>query len=202
MRKSFSFFFFFYNSSGGPHPSMAGLIENEFVPIYTCMRLCFWQRDNLIIRSRDFDVMFQFGLQPRSVIVLRVCFENPLSNLSLLFIFRATFFPAAAGQLIELRRNPQGAIEKRGARTTVKPTLATNYKTASQNENSVYHVTKVRNSKLRKELRSLDDQIQVKTHRPARSLVPPLNFGRTAFWHHVGNVEALLGGTWKTKQLE
>jgi hypothetical protein len=63
-----------------------------------------------------------------------------------------------------LRRNPQGTIEKRGARATVKPTLTTSYKTASQNENSVYHKTKVRNAKLRKELRGLDDQIQVRRH--------------------------------------
>jgi hypothetical protein len=84
-------------------------------------------------------------------------------------------------QLIELRRNPQGTIEKRGVRSTVKPQLPggkyggggggggggsgagrQNKSGANQNrETSLHYKSKTRNAKLRKELRNLDDQIQV-----------------------------------------
>lgn len=79
-------------------------------------------------------------------------------------------------KLIELRRNPQGAIEKRGVRSTVKPQLPggkygaggggsgvgrQNKSGANQNrETSLQYKSKTRNAKLRKELRNLDDQIQ------------------------------------------
>ena len=88
--------------------------------------------------------------------------------------FSFFFFLNRPKQLIELRRNPQGTIEKRGVRSTVKPQLPGKYgggggsggkqnKGASQNrESSLHHKSKTRNAKLRKELRNLDDQIQVK----------------------------------------
>ncbi|KAI9555104.1 gamma-aminobutyric acid B receptor [Daphnia sinensis] len=79
-------------------------------------------------------------------------------------------------KLIELRRNPQGTIEKRGVRSTVKPQLPggkygaggggsgvgrQNKSGANQNrETSLQYKSKTRNAKLRKELRNLDDQIQ------------------------------------------
>ena len=63
-------------------------------------------------------------------------------------------------QLIELKRNPEGNIEKRG-RPTIKPTLA-KYKAGSHSDNDLLHKTKVRNAKLRKELRNIDEQIQVR----------------------------------------
>ncbi|XP_057377524.1 uncharacterized protein LOC130699234 [Daphnia carinata] len=79
-------------------------------------------------------------------------------------------------KLIELRRNPQGTIEKRGVRSTVKPQLPggkygaggggsgvarQNKSAANQNrETSLQYKSKTRNAKLRKELRNLDDQIQ------------------------------------------
>lgn len=68
--------------------------------------------------------------------------------------------------MIELKRNPEGTIEKR-SRPTVKPQLpkygGSGGKSSQQNrENSLHHKSKTRNMKLRKELRHLDDQIQVK----------------------------------------
>jgi len=73
--------------------------------------------------------------------------------------------------MIELKRNPEGTIEKRG-RPTVKPQLPKyggsggGKKSAGSQQNretnSLHHKSKQRNTKLRKELRNLDDQIQVR----------------------------------------
>ena len=75
-------------------------------------------------------------------------------------------------QLIELKRNPEGTIEKR-SRPTVKPQLTKSGGSGSgatsghrsaghhRRENSLHHKNKARNAKLRKELRNLDDEIQV-----------------------------------------
>lgn len=75
-------------------------------------------------------------------------------------------------QLIELKRNPEGTIEKR-SRPTVKPQLTKAGGSGSgstgghrnaghhRRENSLHHKNKARNAKLRKELRNLDDEIQV-----------------------------------------
>jgi len=86
------------------------------------------------------------------------------------FIVLFSFFTRT--QLIELKRNPEGTIEKR-SRPTVKPQLSKaggsgsgstgGHRSAGHHrrENSLHHKNKARNAKLRKELRNLDDEIQV-----------------------------------------
>ena len=81
-------------------------------------------------------------------------------------------FSFLLAQLIELKRNPEGTIEKR-SRPTVKPQLTKaggsgsgstgGHRSAGHHrrENSLHHKNKARNAKLRKELRNLDDEIQV-----------------------------------------